>query len=271
MAEVVCKTNVFSPCNRTNYHQQKLYRPTKVSFRSNSTCFYGRRVVVAPSNPAYVVSTRRKASSVQMSIGIAKAQRWWEKGTKPNMRQVEGAQDLVDSLHNAGDKLVVVDFYSPGCGGCKALHPKLCQLAEMNPDVQFLQVNYEEHKSMCYSLNVHVLPFFRFYRGAHGRLCSFSCTNATIKKFKDALAKHSPDRCSLGEPKGLEEKELAALTANKDLSFTHTPKPEQPALEEQIFTQPALVSQTIQYPPLPRPRPLQMNSKSTQDKTLVSS
>jgi hypothetical protein len=57
---------------------------------------------------------------------------------------------------------------------------QLCQLAEMNPDVQFLQVNYEEHKSMCYSLNVHVLPFFRLYRGAHGRLCSFSCTNATV-------------------------------------------------------------------------------------------
>lgn len=57
---------------------------------------------------------------------------------------------------------------------------QICQLAEMNPDVQFLHVNYEEHKSMCYSLNVHVLPFFRFYRGAEGRLCSFSCTNATV-------------------------------------------------------------------------------------------
>lgn len=33
---------------------------------------------------------------------------------------------------------------------------------------------------MCYSLNVHVLPFFRFYRGAQGRVCSFSCTNATV-------------------------------------------------------------------------------------------
>lgn len=50
----------------------------------------------------------------------------------------------------------------------------------MNPDVEFLSVNYEEHKSMCYSLNVHVLPFFRFYRGAQGRVCSFSCTNATV-------------------------------------------------------------------------------------------
>lgn len=58
----------------------------------------------------------------------------------------------------------------------------MCQFAEMYPDIQFLQVNYEEHKSMCYSLGVHVLPFFRFYRGAQGRLCSFSCTNATVRK-----------------------------------------------------------------------------------------
>lgn len=46
-----------------------------------------------------------------------------------------------------------------------------------------------------------------------------------IKKFKDALAKHNPARCSLGPTKGLEEKELLALAANKDLSFTYTPKP----------------------------------------------
>nr|GFC76658.1 thioredoxin-like 1-1, chloroplastic [Tanacetum cinerariifolium] len=64
--------------------------------------------------------------------------------------------------------------------------------------------------------------------GAHGRLCSFSCTNATIKKFKDALAKHTPDRCSLGPPKGLEEKELLALSSNRDLSFTYTPNLHQP-------------------------------------------
>ncbi|KAE8684743.1 Thioredoxin-like 1-3 [Hibiscus syriacus] len=111
---------------------------------------------------------------------INRAKKWWEKGLQPNMNEVSSAQGLVDSLLNAGDKLVVVDFFSPGCGGCKALHPKICQFEEMNPDVQFLQVNYEEHKSMCYSLNVHVFPFFRFHQGAQGRVCSFSCTNATL-------------------------------------------------------------------------------------------
>jgi len=163
---------------------------------------------------------------MNMNLAIGKSMRWWEKGLQPNMREVESAQDLADSLANAGDRLVIVDLFSPGCGGCRALHPKICQFAEQNPDVLFLQVNYEEHKSMCYSLHVHVLPFFRFYRGAQGRLCSFSCTNATIKKFKDALAKHKPDRCSIGPTRGLEESELLALAANKDLQFTYTKKPE---------------------------------------------
>ncbi|XP_020690044.1 thioredoxin-like 1-2, chloroplastic, partial [Dendrobium catenatum] len=128
--------------------------------------------------------------------------------------------ELVDSLSGAGDKLVIVDFFCRDCAGCRALHPKICQFAESTPDITlFLQVNNETLKFMCYSLNVHVLPFFRFYRGANGRLRSFSCTNATIKKFKDALAKHNTERSSLGPAKRLEESELLALAANKDHCF----------------------------------------------------
>ncbi|XP_044499463.1 thioredoxin-like 1-1, chloroplastic isoform X2 [Mangifera indica] len=229
---------------------------------SLSSDFNGKRVVLREYKGLPGRGNSPKGS-IKAQIGlIGKSQKWWEKGLQPNMKEVTSAQDLVDSLLNAGDKLVVVDFFSPGCGGCKALHPKICQLAEMHPDVQFLQVNYEEHKSMCYSLNVHVLPFFRFYRGAHGRLCSFSCTNATIKKFKDALAKHATDRCSLEPTKGLEEKELIALAANKDLSFNFTPKPQPTPVpaEEEL---PVLVTpHTFSDLPLPLPS---TNLKSTQD------
>ncbi|WJX83115.1 hypothetical protein P8452_65799 [Trifolium repens] len=209
---------------------------------SFSSDFHGKKPLfrVNRSIPKRVNSQFSVSAAPKMTLRIGKVQKWWEKGHQPNMREVTSAQDLVDSLLKAGDKLVIVDFFSPGCGGCKALHPKICQFAEMNPDVEFLQVNYEEHKSMCYSLNVHVLPFFRFYRGAHGKLCSFSCTNATIKKFRDALAKHTPDRCSLEPTKGLEEKELIALSENRDLDFTYTPKPSQPVLtpaNEELVTE----------------------------------
>lgn len=155
----------------------------------------------------------------QATICVSRALRWWEKTLKPNMVEIHSAQELVDSLLNAGDRLVIVDFYSPGCGGCKTLHPKICQLAELNPNAIVFKVNHDELKTMCYSLHIHVLPFFRFYRGAEGRLCSFSCTNATIKKFKDALAKHGNERCSLGPAKGLDESEIMNLASIGQISI----------------------------------------------------
>ncbi|KAI3822749.1 hypothetical protein L1987_10346 [Smallanthus sonchifolius] len=292
MAKIISNGYKFSGCNHgfacnkfDNLSPVMIKMPVFSNSGSNLTLrssaagdFFGRRVALG-GQERRVGTQAGAASDAKMSISIGKSLRWWEKGLQPNMKEITGAEDLVESLLKAGDKLVVVDFFSPGCGGCKALHPKLCQLAEMNPDVQFLQVNYEEHKSMCYSLNVHVLPFFRFYRGAEGRLCSFSCTNATIKKFKDALAKHKPDRCSLGPPKGLEEKELVALGANRDLSFVYNPKPEH---QEKEVTPPpplpAVAASSSGSPSLPLPLPLPLPLKSTleskqdnQDKTLVSS
>ncbi|KAE9588802.1 hypothetical protein Lal_00042188 [Lupinus albus] len=276
MAEILAKTTfVFSSWRENRQHySQKVSSMVSHVLRSSSfsSDFRGKKLVfrVNRAIPNKVNSQFQTSTLSQMSFRIGKAYKWWEKGLQSNMREVTSAQDLVDSLLMAGDKLVVVDFFSPGCGGCKALHPKICQLAEMNPVIQFLQVNYEEHKSMCYSLNVHVLPFFRFYRGANGRLCSFSCTNATIKKFKDALAKHTPDRSSLGPTKGLEEKELLALSANKDLSFTYKPKSVEPALSLELEVSAAEAARAL---PLSEPLPLPVltpNSVISKERTLAT-
>ncbi|KAG4112573.1 hypothetical protein ERO13_D13G169900v2 [Gossypium hirsutum] len=278
MAKILGKANLFAACDYSQKKSQKgggaFYskrisgfcfkksRFTSLKMKSMALrCdFKGQRVVYFEKK---TVNKRRfyqvpiKAQNQMLSGLIGRTQNWWEKELPPNMKEVASAQDLVDSLLNAGDKLVIVDFFSPNCGGCRALFPKICQLAKMNPDLQFLQVNYEEHKSMCYTLNVHVLPFFRFYRGAQGRLCQFSCTNATIHKFKDALARQTADRCSLGPTKGLDEKELLALAANKELSFNYKPKPVRldpnpvPAVED------ILVKKTS------------VNHKDSEEKTLV--
>lgn len=293
MMEVLSKTNLFSSCHHSqqdgfsvvfpkshNYKSSssvRWFQPLKLKSQAlrSSSDFYGKRIVLQENKALPKRGNFRFQSSVKAQTGyrIGKIQKWWEKGLQSNMKEVTSAQELVDSLLNAGDKLVVVDFFSPGCGGCKALHPKICQFAEMNPEVQFIQVNYEEHKSMCYSLNVHVLPFFRFYRGAHGRLCSFSCTNATIKKFKDALAKHTPDRCSLGPTKGLEEKELLALSANKDLSFNYTPKPVQPPPvppHEEIIPETAPSHSNSDPLLLSLPSAILKSAQDVEDKTLVT-
>lgn len=292
MADVLSKTNC---CGNYGYKNQtkdggfvlkrscslkmvsKKFNYSPLGFRSlkisSGSDFFGKRLIIQENNQSKKENFLRFSVKAQTGLRLKTALKWWEKGLQPNMKEVTSAQDFVDTLMNAGDKLVVVDFFSPGCGGCRALHPKICQFAEMNPDVQFVQVNHEEHKSMCYSLNVHVLPFFRFYRGAQGRVCSFSCTNATIKKFRDALAKHSPDRCSLGPPKGLEEKELIALAANRDLNFTYTPKPVQPTptpAPDEIV--PALApSHTNQTLPLPLPTTSSQSAQDAEEKTLVTS
>ncbi|WCJ43677.1 Thioredoxin-like 1-1 chloroplastic [Euphorbia peplus] len=256
-------------CRLKRVNFQPLRLQSSASFSSD---FYGKRVLLKDNQPILRKTFPRVPIKSQSGLKLKNAQKWWEKGLQPNMREVSSANDLVESLVNAGDKLVVVDFFSPGCGGCKALHPKICQLAEMNPEVQFLQVNYEEHKSMCYSLNVHVLPFFRFYRGAQGRVSSFSCTNATIKKFKDALAKHTPDRCSLGPAKGLEEKELVALAANKELNFTLLPRPDQSIPAPSEDERGPANSPTQSPLPLPLPLPLPMKSaQGSEEKTLITS
>ncbi|OEL38961.1 Thioredoxin-like 1-2, chloroplastic [Dichanthelium oligosanthes] len=206
------------------------------SWRKSS--FLSGRMAVGPrrSRP---VSRNLVASPVQMNLSFGKTMKWWEKGLQPNMRAIQTAQDLVESLIDAGDGLVIVDFFSPGCAGCHALHPKICQFAERNPDVQFLQ------QLMC----------------AYGS--GDSCMQ--IKKFKDALAKHKPDRCSIGPTKGLEESELFALASNKDLQFTCTREPElAPGIDD------AAEVITRDRPKLPTPtNPLVR--QGSDDRTLVSS
>jgi len=57
---------------------------------------------------------------------------------------------------------------------------QLCRTAEDHPEILFLKVNFDENKPMCKSLNVKVLPYFHFYRGAHGQVESFSCSLAKV-------------------------------------------------------------------------------------------
>eukprot|EP00245_Coleochaete_scutata_P002355 TRINITY_DN1307_c0_g6_i1.p1 TRINITY_DN1307_c0_g6~~TRINITY_DN1307_c0_g6_i1.p1 ORF type:complete len:318 (+),score=31.15 TRINITY_DN1307_c0_g6_i1:110-1063(+) len=134
--------------------------------------------------------------------------RWWEAQGGPNMSDIHSVTEFVEALSAAGEKLVVVDFYATWCGSCRSLYPKLCQMAKQYPDVVFLKVNFDENKPMCKSLNIRVLPFFHFYRGADGRLDGFSASISKIQKLRDAIATHNTDRCSLGPPIGVGDIEL---------------------------------------------------------------
>uniref|UniRef100_A0A0E0KZJ4 Thioredoxin domain-containing protein n=1 Tax=Oryza punctata TaxID=4537 RepID=A0A0E0KZJ4_ORYPU len=129
--------------------------------------------------------------------------KWWEKNAGPNMIDIHSTQEFLDALRDAGDRLVIVEFYGTWCGSCRALFPRLCRTAVENPDILFLKVNFDENKPMCKRLNVKVLPYFHFYRGADGQLEAFSCSLAKFQKLKDAIAVHNTARCSIGPPVGV--------------------------------------------------------------------
>ncbi|XP_058073912.1 thioredoxin-like 2, chloroplastic isoform X2 [Magnolia sinica] len=132
---------------------------------------------------ALFVKQQKRLSSFKVHATVAEKDgepKWWERNASPNMIDIHSTEEFLSALSQAGDKLVIVDFYGTWCGSCRALFPKLCKTAEEHPDILFLKVNFDENKPMCKSLNVKVLPYFHFYRGADGQLESFSCSLAKV-------------------------------------------------------------------------------------------
>ncbi|CAH8317899.1 unnamed protein product [Eruca vesicaria subsp. sativa] len=153
-----------------------------------------------------VLSIRSKQSlsqKVQALSAETEQPKWWEKKAGPNMIDITSTEQFLNALKDAGDRLVIVDFYGTWCASCRAMFPKLCKTAEEHPEILFLKVNFDENKSLCKSLNVKVLPYFHLYRGSDGQVDSFSCSLAKFKKLRDAIERHnvgiSSDHASVSE------------------------------------------------------------------------
>ncbi|KAL3136885.1 hypothetical protein ABBQ32_006497 [Trebouxia sp. C0010 RCD-2024] len=169
-------------------------------------------------------STRRRpkvsGSSFQVCAGrLTSAEPWWEKNNPPNMKSITSVQDLVDAMADAGDKLVIVDFYAQWCAACRALFPKLCQICTENEDIVVLKVDWDQNKPIARPLGVKVLPFFMFYRGADGLLTSFSASVSKVQRLRDAIVEHNTDRCYVSKNPGMEQfPDVKPHAEAKDLS-----------------------------------------------------
>jgi len=123
----------------------------------------------------------------------------------------------LNALCEAGDKLVLVEFYGTWCASCRAIFPRLCKtVGQQHSDLLFVKVDFDANKPMCRRLNVKVLPYFHFYRGADGLLDAFSCSLPKFKKIKEAIATHLTARCSIGPPAGVGNLDLLLRESNPD-------------------------------------------------------
>lgn len=81
-----------------------------------------------------------------------------------SVREINDESHFQAELHNAGIKLVVVDFTAAWCGPCKMIAPHFNQLPMKYPKAIFLKVDVDKCQDTAASQGVSSMPTFIFYR-----------------------------------------------------------------------------------------------------------
>jgi len=84
----------------------------------------------------------------------------------PSIDRLLTEDELDVALDEAGEALVVVDFYAEWCGPCKTLAPALEALARKTPasKVLFYKVDVDEARELAAAKGVKSMPTIQFYR-----------------------------------------------------------------------------------------------------------
>ncbi|XP_041042272.1 thioredoxin-like [Carcharodon carcharias] len=77
---------------------------------------------------------------------------------------IENLADFQAKLKEAGDKLVLIDFFADWCGPCKQIAPKFEALSKQHTNVIFYKVNVEEAEDVATECQISAMPTFHFYK-----------------------------------------------------------------------------------------------------------
>ncbi|KAK3247907.1 hypothetical protein CYMTET_42607 [Cymbomonas tetramitiformis] len=123
-----------------------------------------------------------------------------EPKNKPaNLIQIHSTEELQQAMQSleTANVLVACYFWKENCYACHSVVPKLYSVAAKYEQVVFLKISFDDHDSLCRSLQVERLPFIQLYRGSYGLLDSFAIPLTNIQTLRTALDLHSAEQCSL--------------------------------------------------------------------------
>ena len=95
--------------------------------------------------------------------------------------------ELKAAILEAGDKLVVIDFYAEWCPPCRIMGPEIEKLAQQEKDVVFLSVDIAINEEATEQFYINCLPTFIFIKG---RAMIDEVTGAKVEELKATVNKH---------------------------------------------------------------------------------
>lgn len=101
--------------------------------------------------------------------------------------QVKDSDDLAAKLKDAGDHLVVIDFFAKWCGPCKMIAPRIEEMVNEYPDVVFLKVDVDECEQVATEYDISSMPTFVFVKNS-AKVDSFS--GANFDKLRETVLKY---------------------------------------------------------------------------------
>ena len=103
------------------------------------------------------------------------------------------AQDVTDQTFDSvvlkSSVPVLVDFWAPWCGPCKAMGPSVDKLAtELGASIKVVKINTDESQDVAANLSITSIPTFMVFKG--GKMVARQMGAMPYDKLKALVAAH---------------------------------------------------------------------------------
>jgi thiol-disulfide isomerase/thioredoxin len=137
----------------------------------------------------------------------------------PNMFELSTRKQFKEHVKDQKEKMTIVRFHAPFCRACKAMQPAWERLARENPNINFINVEYNkqnvETRALISQLRINKVPFGQVYHPSAGLVESANFNKKHFSNVVKHIEWYVQEQCGLpgdvDEFSGVFESPYAAL------------------------------------------------------------